>query len=100
MNDLLGYENSRPALRAGGEEAGDWWRIIEDGDYSAAVPVTESGSLHLSVVQRSTGRHHSGEHKVHSNHKPNHNPILKVVLRLRMTYLGNLRAIAPTGMIN
>ena len=25
---------------------------------------------------------------------------VKVVLRLRMTYLGHLRAIAPTGMIN
>ena len=25
---------------------------------------------------------------------------IKVVLRLRMTYLGHLRAIAPTGMIN
>ena len=26
--------------------------------------------------------------------------IFKVVLSLRMTYLGHLRAIAPTGMIN
>ena len=26
--------------------------------------------------------------------------LFKVVLRLRMTYLGHLRAIAPTGMIN
>ena len=25
---------------------------------------------------------------------------IKVVLRLRITYLGHLRAIAPTGMIN
>ena len=26
--------------------------------------------------------------------------VFKVVLRLRMTYLGHLREIAPTGMIN